>query len=141
MGAPQKTESYRYVWFGYILLMRETNTLICEYSEADYEIEKTRLEEHYVFQTGPMQNDFPPSDSPDQQFCEPIAEIDGYVFRMLSIEGEYDYEISYPERLMFVGTNDTTREIVYLATYDFECNSIEALDEYILEVCGWKYIR
>ena len=42
---------------------------------------------------------------------------------------------------MFVGTNDATREIVYLATDDPERDYIEALDEYILEVCGWKYIR
>jgi len=140
-GTPQKTESYRYVWSGYILLMWETNTLICEYSEAEYEIEKARLEERYVFQTEPMQNDFPPSDSPDEQFCESTAEIDDYIFRTLCVDGEYKDETRYPDQLMFVGTNDTTREIVYLATDDPERDYIESLDEYILEICGWKYIR
>jgi len=133
LGMPEQTEYYRYdlsklFWWG-------AETLICQYSDADYMEEKARLEERYVFQEKPFQRSY------TEPLCEPTAEIDGYTFRILSIEGAYKDEIRYPDSLMFVATNDATQEIVYLATDDPERDYIEALDEYILEVCGWKYIR
>lgn len=133
LGVPEQTEYYRYDFS--CLFWLEAETLICQYSEADYMEEKARLEERYVFQEKPFQRSY------TEPLCEPTAEIDGYTFRTLSVEGTYKDEIRYPAFLMFVGTNDAAREIVYLATDDPERDYIEALDEYILEVCGWKYIR
>ncbi len=133
LGMPEQTEYYRYDFSS--LFFWEAETLICQYSEADYMEEKARLEECYVFQEEPFRH------YSTAQLCEPTAEIDGYTFRTLCVEVEYKDEIRYPDQLMFVGTNDETQEIVYLATDDPERDYIASLDEYILEICGWKYIR
>lgn len=133
LGMPEQTEYYRYDFS--CLFWLEAETLICQYNEADYMEEKARLEERYVFQEEPFQRSYA------EPLCESTAEIDDYIFRTLCVDGEYKDEIRYPDQLMFVGTNDATREIVYLATDDPELDYIEALDEYILVDCGWKYIR
>jgi hypothetical protein len=68
--------------------------------------------------------------------CEPVVELDGYTFRTLSLE-----DFNYPKRLMFVATNDDTKQIVYLSFYDDDLDYIVSLEEFLMDDCGWKHIR
>lgn len=73
--------------------------------------------------------------------CAPTAELDGYEFRVLSIERAYEGEFFYPKCLYLVATNDETCEIVYLNYYDGDLDCIEDLSDFICDDCGWKHIR
>lgn len=133
LGEPQKLEYYDYVSAG--IFMWESDTLVCKYDQAEYDTQKALLSDRYVFQNQTMTYIY------DSWGCEPFGEVDGYFFRALSLEGEYGKELYYPKRLILVGTNDETCEIVYIAFYDFDLDYIESLPEFIEDDCGWKYIR
>ncbi len=130
IGNPRNCEYYDYFSIGYIFFDTYTDTLICEYDEADYITEKNKLEEKYVFQSEPM--------TADEYSCDPEITIDGYTFKALSIE---EYDMFYPKEFTFVATNDETNEIVYMHFYDIELDYIESLEEFIYNDCGWKHIR
>lgn len=123
---PQKLEYYDYyssVLMG--LFICDVDALICEYDEDTYSQQKALLEEKYVYQKDAIKG-------------KPTTEIDGYYFRMLST---YEYEMNYPKEVVLFATNDETNEIVYMSFYDDDLDSIDSLDEFILDDCGWKRIR
>ncbi len=130
IGQPENIEYYDYFSIGMIFFDIYSDTLICEYSEADYINQKNQLEEKYIFQTYPM--------TADEYSCPPEIEIDGYTFRALSIE---EYEMYYPKGITFIATNDQTNEIVYLSFYDDDLDYIVSLEDFIYNECGWKHIR
>ena len=133
IGQPIKTEYYDYFsTMGYYFSC-DTDTLICQYSDADYEKQKKLLDEAYVFQTQTITS--------RRDKCDSTVEIDGYVFRMLSTTDVYGKEIDYPKRLIFIATNDHTNEIVYMAFYESELDYIDSLTDVINKDCGWKHIR
>ena len=70
--------------------------------------------------------------------CEPTAEINGYLFRALSID---EYELNYPKNMVLIATNADENEIVYMNFCDDDLDYIEVLDEFINDECGWKHIR
>lgn len=111
----------------------EGYTLICKYNDNEYSFEKAEMENKYVFQKDDM--------SAWDYTCSPEASLGEYHFRTLSIMGEYNDAINFPKKLVFVGTNDTTQEIIYICFYNDDIDYIEALPEFLLENCGWKYIR
>ena len=106
----------------------DADHLICQYDTEEYIAQKARLDEKYAFQINVM--------SESGYDCEPAVELDGYHFRTLSIE-----DFMYPKRLMFVATNDETKEIIYLSFYDDDLDYIISLEEFLLDDCGWKHIR
>ncbi len=113
----------------------EGDALICKYDIGEYETQKALLAEKYVFQSEPM--------VACGHSCEPAAEIDGYLFRVLSIgndEASFG-EYQYPKCMVLIATNDTTQEIVYLSFYDDDLDYIESLSDFILNDCGWKHMR
>lgn len=111
----------------------DADVLICCYGQSDYLEQKDLLDEKYVFQKEMVYA--------YKYACTPTVEIDGYVFRLLSVEGEYGKQLCYPQSLFFIATNDTTREIVYMSFYDDDIDCIISLDDFIKKDCGWKYIR
>ncbi len=113
--------SHLYVFFD------ETDGLICSYNHEDYAIQKAKLDTTYIFQTEKTEDNF-----------DPIVEIDGYQFRMLSSE---EYDLNYPKSVIFVGCSDDTNEIVYLKFNNSDLDYITSLKDFILDACGWKYIR
>lgn len=133
------TEDMTYYLYEEICLIFawDADVLVCEYSEAEYIEQKAKIEEKYVFEdeVDVSYNDY------DPYVCYPYAEIDGFLFRRLenSAEdgGEYYY---YPKYVYLIGTNDETREIVYIDFYDIDLDYISSLDEFIEGDCGWKYI-
>lgn len=70
----------------------------------------------------------------------PTISMDGYEFRFLSydeLEGYY----YYPHSILLIGTNDKTKEIVYLFYSDDDLDYIESMEEHFLNDFGWKYMR
>ncbi len=126
---PQKVDYYHYEGEGFIFFW-QSDSLICKYSDEEYLKQKASLDEKYVFQTEAIKD--------NEYICKPATEIDGYSFRMLSID---EYEMYYPKEIILFATNDETNEIVYMCFYDADLDYIASLDEFILDDCGWEHIR
>lgn len=108
--------------------------MICTYDDASYWTEKEKLEEKYVYQDGTIYDNL----GGTVYSCHPSADINGYTFRLLSIDA---YDLYYPKNIILNGYCDDTREIVYIAFYDIELDMITSLEEFILDDCGWEHIR
>lgn len=134
IGEPAQLE-YKHIFAQFFIFSSETDYLICRYSPEEYEIQKARLDSLYTFQTEPINN--------YDSVCEPMVEIDGYLFRMLSTDAYADeaYLIFYPKKMLLIGCSDDAGEIVYLAFEDIDLDSIHSLEDFITHDCGWKYIR
>lgn len=129
VGETTNVEHYQ-VYSFFFIFSSETDYLICQYSQEEYETQKNRLNSVYTFQTETIKD--------TNSSCEPTAEIDGYQFKMLSIE---QFEYGYPKNVYLIGYSDAAREIVYLEFYDIDLDFIRSLKEFIIDECGWKYIR
>lgn len=132
IGTPEAMDYYDYE-STLSLFQNESDTLICRYSPEEYEKEKAALEKRFVFQNRSM--------TANGYTCPPSVTLDGYVFRVLSFEGEYAYQNTYPNRMTFIATNDETHEIVYLSFCDDDLDYITDLSDFIRDDCGWKHIR
>ena len=130
IGQPTDVEYHRVMF--HHLFSSETDILICRYSLDEYVIQKAALDTEYAFQTEAITNGH--SDG------QPSAEVDGYQFRFLSIK-EYKGTIDYPKHVILIGCSDDAREIVYIAYEDDDLDYIPSLEDFILDYCGWKYVR
>lgn len=133
IGDTETIEFYDYFSSELGIFTREGYTLICKYNDNEYSYEKAEAENKYIFQEDGM--------SAWDYTCSPEASLGEYHFRALSVAGEYDGTINFPKRLVFFGTNDTTQEIIYICFYNDDIDYIEDLAEFLLDNCGWKYIR
>lgn len=129
LGQPANVEYYRSFSYAFIFFW-EADGLICSYTQEDYEIQKARLDTAYTFQTETITD--------DHSSYEPVVNIDGYQFRMLSCK---EYGLFYPKNIVLIGCSDETNEIVYLEFYDSDLDYITSLEDFIRNECGWKYIR
>lgn len=129
LGNTTDIEHYN-VFSAFYIFSTETDYLICRYTQEEYEIQKTRLDTAYTFQTETITDDY--------SNCEPMIEIDGYQFRMLSNEA---YDLYFPKNIVLIGCSDEAREIVYLEFYDLDLDFVYSLKDFITDECGWKYIR
>lgn len=130
IAQPESIEYHSYYSTFFIYFTCESETLICKYNEQDYNQQKKFLNEKYIFQQEkPIESGYS---------CEPVAEIDGYTFRFLSID---EYDLLYPKDLYFIATNDSTHEIVYMSFYDDDLDYITSTVNFINNSCGWKHIR
>ena len=110
----------------------ECFTLICTYAPEDYAVQTEALDTHYTFHTEPL--DAGETDLP------PLYTLDGYQFRFLEMETSL-YNLWFPHYMVLVGTNDETREIVWTYYDDDDLDYITDPEHFLLEDCGWKYIR
>ena len=119
LGNPEQIE-YHY-FFNQIATFFDSDcyTLICTYSPEDY-----------AAMTGNLES----SSSAD---WNTLCTLDGFSFRWSWFE---DYNIN----ILLTATNDETHEILW-ACYDYydvdELVDIPDPEEFLLEDCGWKYIR
>jgi len=98
-----------------------THILILQYDEKSYFSEKEAVNYQYYYDTKTAN-----------------VLIDNFEFNMLSDEA---YSIFYPKDVAFIATNDATHEIAYLRFFDVELDYISDMSNFILNECGWKYIR
>lgn len=104
----------------------DADYLICQYSENEYQKQVEAVNETYVFHSEKL--------SASGHSIEPVAEIDGYTFRLLE-------DIAYPKQLIFIATNDETHEIIYMYFCDDDLDYITSLTDFILDDCGFKHIQ
>ena len=131
IGRPTDIE-YHNVFAVFFIFSSETDYLICRYTPEEYEIRKAALETEYTFQTETI--------TEGTSKCEPMADVDGYQFRMLSPE-EYNGTILYPKKMILIGYSDNAREIVYVAFEDWDLDYMSSFKDFIVDDCGWKHIR
>ena len=132
IGQPAEIQYY-YVSSTVVIFHSETDFLICRYPPDEYEAQKARLEAEYTFQSETITDSYGSN-------CEPETEIDGYQFRLLSIEA-YKDTLYYPQKIILIGYSDLTREIIYAEFEDYDLDCIRSLKSFIIDYCGWKYIR
>lgn len=132
LGTPDQIE-YHY-FYNQIATFFDSDcyTLICTYSPADYAALTAELDTRYTFHTAPL--DAGDTDLP------PLYELDGCEFRFLEMDTD-TYHLSYPKYMILVGTNDETHEIVWSYYEDDDLDYIPDPERFLLEDCGWKYIR
>ena len=132
LGNPEQIE-YHY-FFNQIATFFDSDcyTLICTYSPEDYATMTAELEDRYTFHTQPL--DAGETDLP------PLYTLDGYEFRFLEMHTD-TYHLMYPKTMILIGTNDETHEIVWSCYDDDDLDYIPDPEDFLLEDCGWKYIR
>ena len=132
LGNYTTAEHYDYFSSTFLIFTCDADTLIVYYNEAEYQEQKALLDTKYVFQETEMIE--------HERACTPYAEISDYSFRTLSIDQKNGEEINYPQKLVFIATNDMEHSIAYTAFYDDDIDYIESLAEFLLKNCGWKHI-
>lgn len=132
LGQPERIE-YHY-FYNQIALFFDSDcyTLICAYSPGDYAEMTAALDERYTFHTEPL-------DAGETEL-EPLYALNGYRFRFLEMETD-TYHLNYPHSMTLIGTNDETREIVWSYYSDDDLDYIPSPEDFLLDDCGWKYIR
>ena len=133
VGEPDEIEYINYYSQQMIFFDVDVNALKCSYDASEYELQKSLLNEKYIFQTKPV--------SAHEYTIEPTVVIDGYTFRMLSFGGEYAMKYDYPKYMMLIATNDEKKEIIYLHYADADIDFIVDLSDFIRDDCGWRFIR
>ena len=128
VGQPIHMDYYDYFSQQMGFFTCDADYLICQFDDEQYNIQKARLDQEYAFQVDIM--------TENGYDCEPAVQLDGYIFRTLSLVDFY-----YPKRMMFVATNDDTKEIIYLSFYDDDLDYIVSLEDFLMDDCGWKHIR
>ena len=134
MGEYENLEYYHYKQIYSVLFMSDVHTVVCQYSEEEYEAQKAYVEENYVFRTDDYRD---LSRQDGEYYLPPTAEIDGFTFRYLD---ESSYGFYHPKYVVLIGMNDETLEIAYIDFYDIDLDYFSPLDEFILNECGWEHI-
>lgn len=132
LGAPEKIE-YHYFYNQWVTFF-DSNcyTLICTYSPGDHASMTAQLDSRYTFHTEPL-------DAGDTEL-PPLYTLEGYQFRFLEMDTE-TYDLWYPKYMILVGTNDETHEIVWSYYDDDDLDYIPDPEDFLLDDCGWKFIR
>lgn len=123
---------YCHVISNAFIFSSETDYLICNYTPEEYAIQKAQLDIQYTFQTEAIID--------ENEICEPMTAIDGYQFRMLSVD-TYEESLYYPKQIVLIGCSDDARKIVYLLFEDWDLDYLSSLEQFIIDECGWKYIH
>jgi len=130
---PTDIEYHNYVACVIPFYHSESHVLIYKYDEEQYLLKKAELYGAYVFETHALKS--------CGEVCEPTDELDGFFLRRLHTGKYSGSHLEYPKRLVLIGTNDETREIMYIAYYDFDLDYLTSLSDFVYENCGWEYIR
>ena len=123
----------------FLLFESDAYTLRASYSAEEYEKQKEQLNT-YVFQ-----ENFIDDSGSEPMEVETFFELDGFAFRMLSLD-DYDDEcdplkiaLEYPKHMVFVGACDEKREIAFVYYYDFDLDYIDdPFPKFLSEECGWE---
>ena len=132
LGEPEKIE-YHYFYNQIVSIFdSDCYTLICTYSPGDYASMTAQLDSRYTFHTEPL-------DAGDTEL-PPLYTLEGYQFRFLEMDTE-TYDLWYPKYMILVGTNEETHEIVWSYYDDDDLDYISDPEDFLLDDCGWKFIR
>lgn len=72
--------------------------------------------------------------------CEPVAEMDGYLFRVLSTQMGHLHDTDYPWHMNLIACSDEKYEIIYLSYHNTDVDYHTSLTDFLYEECGWKLV-
>jgi len=143
-GALGEPESMKYHVFTdmQLIFTSETSVLLCQYSPDEYTQMKERINSVYSFETEPRPRKYP--------HIFPRAVVSGFDIRMLSLN-EDRYKsledapkqlsyLEYPKKMIFIGTNNHTNEILYMYFEDIDLDYIDSFEDFLLKYCGLRHI-
>ena len=116
------------------LINTTSDILVLQYRMDDYELEKEKLLDRYALET-------------DEEVVlagstvATTALIGNYEFALLDTDDFYDFELDFPLRHMIIGYNDKECKIVYIAYDNETVLTVDSLNEFILEECGFEYAK
>ena len=132
IGTPENILYYN-VSKGAAIFSWEIDYLVCDYNQTEFEEQKQKFEEKFVFQNEIIKN--------YEGNCEPQIEMDGYLIRTLSLGEVYKDSLYWPKRVMFIATSQEENRIIYIFAEDNDLDYIVSLEDYLLRNCGWKHIK
>ena len=123
-------EGYRFSHDDYttIIATDYTYILIVSYDEENYQARKIALDTQYTYRT-----ELIPGLEEDDRIT-PDFEMDGFSFRAVDQVG-----VSYPKKMLFVGTSDEKQEIAYIYCDNYDLGYIsDSVEAHVQEVSRWK---
>ena len=133
LGSPVDTVfvSYR---LSCAIFISDCDSLILTYPPEEYAARTAELNRQDIFHTEPLSS----SEDP----LPPEFTWEGWHFRYLKMGSKFSSEnLTYPSRMILIGTNDAESAICYLYFNDFDLDYISSHEEFLLNYCGWKFIR
>ena len=114
-----------------LIFSSDAYTLCLSYDEENYQREKEKLLQTYVYQTEAISD----REGYDKT---PYFELGPYSFQMLSFV-EYRDDLLYPKEMVFVGFSDEKQEIAIVFYDDFDLDYIDtSFPEFLKQECGWE---
>lgn len=141
LGTPEALEYHSYDEIVLSVFHSSSCTLLCRYSDADYETANAALEARYRFRTELMDTEYASGNKQVKQI-EPFVRIGDDFFRvLLPRDGEREFTDDFYKGCILIVTNDVRHEIGYIAFADMDLDVAEDLAEFLNDYCGWKHIR
>ncbi|MBK6089928.1 hypothetical protein [Ruminococcus difficilis] len=103
-------------------------TLIACYDNAQYQTEKGKVQERYIFETEALY------DSVEQHQLESKFTLGEYEFFLLDAE---EYGCHSPESY-FIGFNDKKYQIAYVYYSDRSLDVVYSYEDILIDKCGWS---
>lgn len=118
---------FKYYHNNMLIFESDAYVLKLSYDDDNYQKEKNKLSQKYIYQTEPL--------SYIGNTKEPTFQTDSFDFKVLDVN---KYDLFYPKELIFIGTSDKSKQIAYVYFYDFDIDSINVtFEEFLKEECGW----
>ncbi|MDE5604286.1 MAG: hypothetical protein K2I73_01740 [Eubacterium sp.] len=104
----------------------DASVLILKYNSENYESEKKKLEDDYIFLDAPVKEE----DGEDYLISENEFAIDDWQFKVCRSDGWTEFE--YPKYFRIIGYNEADNSIAYLDFDDSDLDIIsESMEEFI----------
>ena len=120
-----------------LIFFWDAYNLIVGYDELQYEQAKAAVEERYTFTEDIIHSSIEgPHDEWELVDYPPSCDLYGYHMRILDTNG-----YTFPKDVYLVGTNDDSHRIAYVRFYDIDLDSVESLESFLLDECGWSELK
>ena len=125
-----KDIKFKYYRKNMLMFFSDAYIIRVSYNAENYEKEKDKFLQNYVFETETLYDD-------GGYGKEPSFEMDTFGFKVISSS---NYELlPYPHDIIFIGFSDEKNEIAIVHYYDFDLDYIDSsFPEFLEEECGWE---
>lgn len=123
----EKSEELKFKHFhkSMLLFSSDAYTLTAKYDDEEYIVAKSVIAAKYTFQTKAV----------EESNKSPTFSIDTFEFRVVSFD---NFELTYPKKMLFIGTSDEKKEIAYIYYEDMDLDHINtSFEKFLKEECGW----
>ena len=139
LGSPEEMTLHEYE-SNVLVFTSQAKILLCRYSPEDYPRQKERLEAQYRFRTEPLETGLSQGEEP--RTLQPYARLGADEFRFLwPQDGANQYGDRFYMSCLLLITNDSTRELGFLAFRDEDLDLAPDLPKFLQTYCGWELVR